>query len=73
MTSKKGYSYLEIVKKLKDLVFMSIMSKTRVILPREKALMVDRFNIKIIYVPYTNKHKSQVGEFGKQSPVAAVA
>ena len=24
--------------------------------------MVDRFNMKIIYVPYTNKHESQIGE-----------
>ena len=32
--------------------------------------MVDRFNIKIIYVPYTNKHKSQIGEIGTQPPVA---
>ena len=32
--------------------------------------MVDRFNKKIIYAPYTNKHKSQIGEFGKQPPVA---
>ena len=39
-------------------------NKVKIILPREKALMVDRFNIKIIYVPYTNKHKSQIGEFG---------
>ena len=27
------------------------------------ALMVDRFNIKIVYVPYTNRQKSQIGEF----------
>ena len=32
--------------------------------------MVDIFNIKIIYVPYTNKHKSQIGEFGTHPPVA---
>ena len=38
--------------------------------PGEKALMVNRFNIKIINVPYTNKHKSQIGEFGTQPPVA---
>ena len=44
--------------------------KTRVILPGEKALIVDRFNLKIIYVPYTNKHNSQIGEFGTQLPVA---
>ena len=23
-----------------------------------------------IYVPYTNKHKSQIGDFGTQPPVA---
>ena len=44
--------------------------QTRVILPGEKALMVDRFNKKIIYAPYTNKHKLQIGEFGTQPPVA---
>ena len=27
-------------------------------------MMVDRFNTKIIHVPYTNKHKSQIGEVG---------
>ena len=47
-----------------------ICKKTRVMLPGEKALMVDRFNIKIIYVPYTSKHKSQIGEFQTQPPVA---
>ena len=50
--------------------------ETRAILPGEKALIVDRFNIKIIFVPYTNKQKSQIGEFGSlwaftsQPPVA---
>ena len=38
--------------------------------PGEKALMVDRFNKKILYVPYTSIHKSQSGEFGTQPPVA---
>ena len=32
--------------------------------------MVDRFNIKIVYVPYLRKHKSQIGEFETQPPVA---
>ena len=32
------------------------LKKTRVIPPGEKALSVDRFNKKIIYVPCTNKH-----------------
>ena len=34
--------------------------------------MLDRFKIKIIYVPYTNRHKSQIGEF-RTKPSAAVA
>ena len=35
-------------------------------LPWEKPLpdMVDRFNVKIIYVAYINKHKSQTEKFG---------
>ena len=48
-------------------------SITRVILPEEKALIVDRFNLKIIYVPYTNKHMSQIGEFGTQPPVTVAS
>ena len=40
---------------------------TRFILPGEKALIVDRFNIKIIYVPFNNKQNSQIGEFGSLS------
>ena len=31
--------------------------RTRVILPGEKALLVDRLNIKILNIPYTNKYK----------------
>ena len=50
---------LETTKKIYPL--MPRVQKTRVIVPGEKALMVDRFNIKIIYVPYTNKPKSQIG------------
>ena len=43
---------------------VSITIETRVMLPGEKALIVNRFNIKIIYVPYTSKQKSQIGEVG---------
>ena len=59
-----------------DKVAMTFPLLTRVILPGEKALIVNRLNIKIIYVPYTNKQKSQIGEFGSlwaftsQPPVA---
>ena len=44
------------------------MTRPMEIILSEKALMVDRFNLKL-YVPYTNKHKSQIGEFGTQPPV----
>ena len=32
--------------------------------------MLEKFNIKIIYVPYINKLKSHIGEFGTQPPDA---
>ena len=52
---------INLIKNAKKIIFII---ETRVILPGEKALISDRFNIKIIYVPYTNKQKSQIGEFG---------
>ena len=52
----------------KQVKALGVMSKLATV--RTKFLHKQVNNIKIIYVPYTNKQKSQIGEFGTKPPVA---